>query len=45
MWPVFLYINPMKKLKSWTFWDWAIILIFAAWIVGMAWILSNTPLS
>jgi hypothetical protein len=37
--------DTMKKLKSWTFWDWTIILIFAAWIVGMAWILSNTPLS
>jgi hypothetical protein len=45
MWPVFLYINLMKNLNKWTLWDWAIVFIFTAWIVGMTCILVNTPLN
>lgn len=45
MWPVFLYINSMKTLNKWTFWDWAILFTFIAWIVGMAFILTTMPIN
>jgi hypothetical protein len=41
MWPVFLYINFMKKFNKWSFSDWALLVTFVIWIAGMIAILIN----
>jgi hypothetical protein len=45
MWPVFLYINFMRNLNKWTFSDWAILVVLASWILGMAFVLTNVPIN
>jgi hypothetical protein len=45
MWPVFLYINFMRNLNKWTFSDWAILVVLASWILGMAFVLTSVPIN